>query len=181
MWTANISVVVLWLYDGQCWLCSLAVHGPSVALRAGSHPHKDFILLLPFPPREMQVVHEEPNIFSGPCLWQCALSLICHDRVHEGRQMETALHAEPGARDKAWFPIAAGLMMTYQHLGLSPWLSRPAKKYMKWDHDTCRESKILRPGWFLFIILTLTFLETSAFLGHLYPKALILREGGKKG
>ena len=38
----------------------------------------------------------------------------------------------------------------------------------------------MRFGWFLFIILALTSLETSTFLGHLYLQALTLREGGKK-
>ena len=177
----NTMVVVVCLSAGQCWLCSLAVHGPSVALRAGSNPHNYFILLLPFPPREMQGVHEEPNIFSWPCLWQCALSLICHYWVHEGGQMETSLYAEPGAKDKAWLSIAAGLLMTHQHLALSLWLSRPVKRHKKRDNDACGESKIVRFGWFLFIILALTSLETSTFLGHLYLQALTLREGGKKG
>lgn len=117
------------------------------------------------------------HFFSWPSLWRCESSLISHSWVHEGRQTVASLCAEP----RAWFPIAAGLTMTHQHLGLSLWLSRPVKRHAKWDHDTCGESKSLRPGCFLFIIPTLTFFETSTSLGHLYPKALTLREGTGRG
>lgn len=63
MRTGSTIAVVVWLNDGQSELCFLAVHLPSMALRAGSSPHSDPILLLHFPPREMQIVHEDPYFF----------------------------------------------------------------------------------------------------------------------
>lgn len=110
--TASTVVVVVWLYSGQSWLCSLAVHGPSMALRAGSNSH-NYLILLPFPPRETQELMKSQTFFSWPCLWQCTSSLISHYHVHEGEKMEASLYAEPGTREKTWFPISEGLMMTH--------------------------------------------------------------------
>lgn len=169
-------VVVRWtmlvVFSGCAW----AKHGPEGRIQ----PTPWLYPAAAFSSKRNASSSWRPKHFFLDCL--CAdvhLSLIWHYWVHEGGQMETSLHAEPAAGDEAWFPIVAGLMMTHQHMGLSLWLSWPVKRHTKWDPDACGESKILRPHWFLFIILN--FPWNLNVPGPSLSKNLNTKGGGGKG
>lgn len=128
------------LKDGQCWLCSLAVPEPALALRAGSIHVIPLSCCCPF----LQAGHGQPAIGSRPCLWHWVWFgtaevpgdlWLCRAW---GWRWGLAPHLWGFSDDTSTWSLL--------------WLSRPAKRHLKWDHDACEESGILSPVWFLLKI-----------------------------